>query len=175
MASQQRFIVCLFHCIPVVFEAIYWLEVKILPDIVDTAMSSGMFNTLVSAIKAAGLVDTLKGPGPFTVFAPTDEAFNKWPKADLDKLMMDTAKLKDILTFHVASGKMMAADLMQHEYLQALNGGELRIDAKRWHLHRNMKVNGANIIKPDIAVDNGVCHAIDAVLMPKMAMMKEMM
>ena len=125
------------------------------------------------AVKAAGLVDTLKSPGPFTVFAPTDEAFAKMPKADLDMLMKDTAKLKEILTFHVAEGKMMASDLAKHEYLQALQGGELRIDAKSWHMHRNMKVNGANIIKPDIVVDNGVCHAIDKVLMPKMAVVGE--
>jgi len=146
-----------------------------LADIVDTAMSSGIFNTLVTAIKAAGLVDTLKGPGPFTVFAPTDDAFAKLPKGELDMLLKDTAKLKDVLTFHVAEGKMMAADLAQHEYLQALNGGELRIDAKRWHLHRNIKVNDANIVKPDIAVDNGVCHAIDKVLMPKMTAAEEKM
>ena len=131
-------------------------------------MASGM-TKLADAVKAAGLVDTLKGPGPFTVFAPTDEAFNKIPKADLDALLKDTAKLKEVLTFHVVAGKLMAADLAQHEYLQALSGRELRIDAKRWHLHRNMKVNGANIIKPDLVVDNGVCHAIDKVLMPKMA------
>jgi len=146
-----------------------------LADIVDTAMSSDMFKMLVEAIKAAGLVDTLKGPGPFTVFAPTDAAFAKVPKADLDKLMMDKEKLKDVLTFHVADGKMMAADLAKHEYLQALNGGELKIDAKKWHLHRNIKVNGANIIKPDLVVDNGVCHAIDTVLMPKMAMVGQQM
>jgi uncharacterized surface protein with fasciclin (FAS1) repeats len=144
-----------------------------LPDIVDTAVASGMFNTLVEAVKAAGLVDTLKGPGPFTVFAPTDEAFAKIPKADLDMLLKNTAKLKEVLTFHVVEGKLMAADLAQHEYLQAVSGGELRIDAKRWHLHRNMKVNGANIVQPDIAVDNGVCHAIDKVLMPKMAVASE--
>jgi uncharacterized surface protein with fasciclin (FAS1) repeats len=144
-----------------------------LPDIVDTAVASGMFNTLVEAVKAAGLVDTLKGPGPFTVFAPTDEAFAKIPKAELDMLLKNPMKLKEILTFHVVEGKLMAADLAQHEYLQAVSGGELRIDAKRWHLHSNMKVNGANIVKPDIAVDNGVCHAIDKVLMPKMAVASE--
>ena len=138
-----------------------------MPDIVDAAMASGM-SKLVEAVKAAGLVDTLKSPGPFTVFAPTDEAFNKIPKADWDALMKDTAKLKDVLTFHVVEGKLMAADLTQHEYLQAVSGGELRIDAKTWHLLKNMKVNGANIIKPDLVVDNGVCHAIDKVLMPKM-------
>ena len=83
-------------------------------------------------------------------------------------LLKDTAKLKAVLTFHVVDGKLMAADLAEHEYLQALSGGELRIDNKRWHMHRNMKVNGANITKPDLVVDNGVCHAIDKVLMPKM-------
>ena len=139
-----------------------------MPDIVEAAMASGM-NKLAEAVKAAGLVDTLKGPGPFTVFAPTDEAFNKIPKADWDMLMKDPVKLKEVLTFHVCEGKMMASDLAQHEYLQALSGGELKIDAKRWHLHRNMKVNDANIIKPDLVVDNGVCHAIDKVLMPKIA------
>jgi uncharacterized surface protein with fasciclin (FAS1) repeats len=138
-----------------------------LPDIVDAAMASGM-TKLVEAVKAAGLVDTLKSPGPFTVFAPTDDAFNKISQAEWDALMKDTAKLKDVLTFHVVEGKLMAADLAQHEYLQAVSGGELRIDAKTWHLHKNMKVNGANIIKPDLVVDNGVCHAIDKVLMPKM-------
>jgi uncharacterized surface protein with fasciclin (FAS1) repeats len=150
------------------------LEVKFLPDIVDAAMASGM-NKLADALKAAGLVDTLKGPGPFTVFAPTDEAFNKIPKADMDMLMSDPMKLKDLLTFHVVEGKMMAADLKEHEYLQALNGGELRIDAKSWHLHRNIKVNDANIIKADQIVDNGVCHVIDKVLMPKMVTMKKPM
>jgi len=85
-----------------------------LPDIVDAAVVSGM-SKLVEAVKAAGLVDTLKGPGPFTVFAPTDEAFNKIPKADWDMLLKDPVKLKEVLTFHVAEGKMMASDLAQHE------------------------------------------------------------
>ena len=88
-------------------------------DIVDTAMSSDMFKTLVTAIKAAGLVDTLKGPGPFTVFAPTDEAFAKLPKDERDMLLKDILKLKAILTFHVAEGKLMASDLAKLEYLQA--------------------------------------------------------
>ena len=144
-----------------------------MPDIVDTAVASGMFNTLVTAVKAAGLVDTLKSPGPFTVFAPTDEAFAKLPKGELDMLLKDIPKLKSILIFHVVDGKLMASDLVNHEYLQSLQGGELRIDASRWHMHRHMKVNGANIVKPDIAADNGVCHAIDTVLMPKMAVVGE--
>jgi uncharacterized surface protein with fasciclin (FAS1) repeats len=143
-------------------------------DIVDTAVSSGKFNTLVTAVKAAGLVDTLKGPGPFTVFAPTDEAFAKLPAGTVDELLKDIPKLKNILMFHVAEGKMMTDDLDKHEYLQALNGGELKIDNKRWHMHRHMKVNDASIITPDIAVDNGVCHAIDKVLMPKIVETKPM-
>jgi len=136
-------------------------------DIVDAAVAAGNFNTLVTAVKAAGLVDTLKSPGPFTVFAPTDDAFSKLPAGTLDILLKDIPKLKSILTFHVVEGKLMTSDLDEHEYLQALQGGELKIDNKRWHLHRNMKINDANIITPDIAVDNGVCHAIDKVLMPK--------
>jgi uncharacterized surface protein with fasciclin (FAS1) repeats len=105
------------------------VEVKFLPDIVDAAMTSGM-TKLVETVKAAGLVDTLKGPGPFTVFAPTDEAFNKIPKENMDMLMKDPAKLKEVLTFHACEGKMLAADLKDHEYLQAVSEGELRIDAK---------------------------------------------
>jgi uncharacterized surface protein with fasciclin (FAS1) repeats len=150
------------------------VEVKIMPDIVEAAIASGM-SKLVEAVKAAGLVDTLKGSGPFTVFAPTDEAFNKIPKEAMDMLMKDPMKMKDVLTYHVVEGKMMAADLKEHEYLQALNGGELRIDAKSWHLHKNIKINDANIIKPDLMVDNGICHAIDKVLMPKMAEMNQKM
>ncbi len=140
-----------------------------MPDIVDTAIASGMFDILVKSVIAAELVDTLKSPGPFTVFAPTDDAFAKIPKNDFDMLLKDKAKLKEVLTFHVVEGKLMAADLAKHEYLQAVSGGELRIDAKLWHLHSKMKVNGATIVKPDLVVDNGVCHAIDKVLMPKMA------
>jgi len=139
-------------------------------DIVDTAIAAGNFNTLVAAVKAAGLVDALKAPGPFTVFAPTDEAFNKLPAGTVDALLKDIPKLKNILLFHVAEGKMMAADLDKHEYLKALNGGELKIDNKRWHLHRHMKVNDASIITPDLVVDNGVCHVIDKVLLPTISM-----
>jgi uncharacterized surface protein with fasciclin (FAS1) repeats len=145
-----------------------------MPDIVDAAVSSGKFNTLVKAVQAADLVGTLKGPGPFTVFAPTDEAFAKLPAGTIDALLKDVPKLKNILMYHVTEGKMLAADLDKHEYLQALNGGELRIDNKRWHLHRHMKVNDASIIQPDIVVDNGVCHAIDQVLLPKTVETKTM-
>lgn len=89
--------------------------------------------------------------------------------------MKDPMKLREVLMFHVVEGKMMIGDLKDHEYLQALNGGELRIDVKSWHLHKNIKVNETNIIKPNLIVDNGVCHALDKVLMPKMASMNKPM
>ena len=163
----ERFIVFCGYSIWCIF---YWLKLsggEITPDIVDTAVASGVFNTLVTAVKAVGLVDTLKSPGPFTVFAPTDEAFAKLPKGTIDMLLKDTPKLKSILTYHVVSGKFMTSDLATHKILQTVQGQEVKIDAARWHIHRNIKVNDANIIKPDLAVDNGVCHAIDKVLMPK--------
>ncbi len=136
-------------------------------DIVDAAVKSGKFNTLVAAVKAAGLVDTLKGPGPFTVFAPTDDAFAKLPKGTVDSLLKDVPKLKNILLYHVVPGKMMAADVTKEKRLKTVQGEDLKIDAARWHLHRHVKVNDADIIQPDIVVSNGVCHAIDKVLIPK--------
>ena len=136
-------------------------------DIVDAAVKSGKFNTLVAAVKAAGLVDTLKGPGPFTVFAPTDDAFAKLPKGTVDGLLKDVPKLKNILLYHVVPGKLMATDVTKEKRLKTVQGEDLKIDAARWHLHRHVKVNDADIIQPDIMVSNGVCHAIDKVLMPK--------
>jgi uncharacterized surface protein with fasciclin (FAS1) repeats len=136
-------------------------------DIVDAAVKAGKFNTLVAAVKAAGLVDTLKGPGPFTVFAPTDDAFAKLPKGTVDSLLKDVPKLKSILLYHVVPGKLMAADVTKQKRLKTVQGEDLKIDAARWHLHKHVKVNDADIIQPDIAVSNGVCHAIDKVLLPK--------
>ncbi len=136
-------------------------------DIVDAAVKAGKFNTLVTAVKAAGLVDTLKGPGPFTVFAPTDDAFAKLPKGTVDSLLKDVPKLKNILLYHVVPGKMMAADVTKEKRLKTVQGEDLKIDAARWHLHRHVKVNDADIIQADIVVSNGVCHAIDKVLIPK--------
>ena len=132
-----------------------------------SAVKAGTFNTLVAAVKAADLVDTLKGPGPYTVFAPTDEAFAKLPKGAVDDLLKNVPKLKNVLLYHVVPGKMMAADVTEEKRLKTVQGEELKIDAARWHLHRHVKVNDANIIQPDIVVSNGVCHAIDKVLMPK--------
>lgn len=136
-------------------------------DIVDTAIKAGKFNTLVAAVKAASLVDTLKDPGPYTVFAPTDEAFAKLPEGTVDNLLKDVPKLKNLLLYHVVPGKLMAADVTKEKRLKTVQGEELKIDAARWHLHRHVKVNDADIIQPDILVSNGVCHAIDKVLMPK--------
>ena len=132
-------------------------------DIVDTAKAAGTFNTLVTAVEAAGLVDTLKGPGPFTVFAPTDAAFAKIPKAKLDALLKDKAALAKILTYHVVSGKVMAADV-KPGMVKTVEGGSVTIKA----MGGKVMVDKAHVTKTDIAADNGVIHVIDTVLMPKM-------
>ena len=131
-------------------------------DIVDTAVSAGTFNTLVSAVKAAGLVDTLKGPGPFTVFAPTDEAFAKIPKADLDALLADKDRLAQVLKYHVVSGKLMAADVKAGD-VKTVQGSAISVSTAG-----GVKVNGANVVKTDIVADNGVIHVIDRVILPQM-------
>ena len=136
-------------------------------DIVDTAVAAGTFKTLVAAVQAAGLVDTLKGEGPFTVFAPTDEAFAKLPKGTVDGLLADKPKLTAVLTYHVIAGAIKAADVVAHKNLTTLQGQDLMIDAAKWHLHKTVKVNDADIVKADIEADNGVIHVIDKVLMPR--------
>jgi len=136
-------------------------------DIVDTAVAAGSFKTLVTAVKAAGLVDTLKSKGPFTVFAPTDEAFAKLPKGTVEGLLKDIPKLKAVLTYHVVSGKVMAADVVKLKTAKTVQGQEVKIDASKWHLHMNPKINGANVVKADVVADNGVIHVIDKVLLPK--------
>ena len=130
-------------------------------DIVDTAVAAGSFKTLATALGAAGLVDTLKGKGPFTVFAPTDEAFAKIPKADLDALLKDKAKLTAVLTYHVVSGKVMAADVKAGK-VKTVQGSDLTVTTMG-----GVQVNGANVVKTDIVADNGVIHVIDTVVMPK--------
>jgi len=129
-------------------------------DIVDTAVGAGNFKTLVTAVQAAGLVDTLKGKGPFTVFAPTDEAFAKIPKADLDALLKDKAKLAAVLTYHVVPAKVMAKDVKAGE-VKTVNGKMIKITTDK-----GVMVNNAKVIKTDVAASNGVIHAIDTVLMP---------
>lgn len=131
-------------------------------DIVDTAKSAGSFNTLVTAVQAAGLVDTLKGAGPFTVFAPTDEAFAKIPKAKLDALLRDKAALTKVLTYHVVPGKVMAADV-KPGMIKTVEGSSMNVSAKSG----KVMVDKANVIKTDVAADNGVIHVIDSVIMPK--------
>lgn len=130
-------------------------------DIVDTAVNAGSFTTLVAAVKAAGLVETLKGAGPFTVFAPTDEAFAKLPAGTVEGLLKDLPKLKKILTYHVVSGKVMAADVVKLKSAKTVEGSEVKIDVSN-----GVKVNDAKVITPDVAADNGVIHIIDTVLLP---------
>jgi uncharacterized surface protein with fasciclin (FAS1) repeats len=136
-------------------------------DIVDTAVAAGTFKTLVAAVTAAKLVDTLKGKGPFTVFAPTDEAFAKLPKGTVDGLLKDIPKLTEVLTYHVVAGKVMAADVVKLKSAKTVQGQEVKVDASKWHLHKNVKINDAEVIKADIITDNGVIHVIDKVLLPK--------
>ncbi len=130
-------------------------------DIVDTAVAAGSFKTLAAALGAAGLVDTLKGKGPFTVFAPTDEAFAKIPKADLDALLKDKAKLTAVLTYHVVAGKVMAADVKAGK-VKTVQGSDLTVTTAG-----GVQVNGAKVVKTDIVADNGVIHVIDTVVIPK--------
>jgi len=133
-------------------------------DIVDTADAAGSFKTLVAAVKAADLVITLKGVGPFTVFAPTDEAFGKLPEGAVADLLKpeNKAKLQAVLTYHVVAGKVMAADVMKLTSAKSVQGQELKIDTSA-----GVKVNGANVVQTDIACSNGVIHVIDAVVLPK--------
>ena len=130
-------------------------------DIVDTAVGAGNFKTLAAALTAAGLVDTLKGPGPFTVFAPTDEAFAKIPKAQLDALLADKAKLTSVLTYHVVPGKVMAKDVKAGK-VKTVQGSELTVGTTG-----GVMVDGAKVTATDIVADNGVIHVIDSVVLPK--------
>ena len=130
-------------------------------DIVDTAVAAGQFKTLATALQAAGLVDTLKGPGPFTVFAPTDEAFAKVPKDQLDALLKDKAKLTKVLTYHVVPGKVMAADVKAGK-VKTVQGSELTVATSG-----GVSVDNAKVVKTDIVASNGVIHVIDSVVIPK--------
>ncbi|MBD2300766.1 fasciclin domain-containing protein [Nostoc sp. FACHB-87] len=130
-------------------------------DIIDTAVQAGSFNTLVAAIKAANLVDTLKGAGPFTVFAPTDEAFAKLPEGTVDKLLKDIPKLTKILTYHVVSGKVLSGEVVKLKSATTIEGSDVKIDASH-----GVKVNDATVATADVDADNGVIHIIDTVLLP---------
>ncbi len=133
-------------------------------DIVDTAVAAGSFNTLATALTAAGLVDALKGPGPFTVFAPTDEAFARLPAGTLDNLLKPENKeqLKSILLYHVVSGKIMAADIKGSARPATLEGATLDVKSAMGAV----TVNGAKVVSADVGASNGVIHVIDAVVMP---------
>jgi len=133
-------------------------------DIVDTAVA-GKFNTLVAAVKAANLVNTLKGPGPFTVFAPTDEAFAKLPAGALEDLLKpeNQAKLQSVLTYHVVAGKVMAKDVAKLSTAKTAQGGSLKIKT----MNGGVMVNDARVVKADIAASNGVIHVIDTVMLPE--------
>jgi uncharacterized surface protein with fasciclin (FAS1) repeats len=130
-------------------------------DIVDTAIEAGSFSTLARALAEAGLVDTLKGPGPYTVFAPTDAAFAKLPAGTLDALLADRAKLTRVLTYHVVPGKVMAADVVKLDRVQTVQGQSVPIATGQ-----GVKVGDANVLKTDIEASNGVIHVIDAVILP---------
>ena len=133
-------------------------------DIVDTAVAAGSFKTLARALEAAGLVETLKGEGPFTVFAPTDEAFAKLPAGTLEDLLepANKEKLRRILTYHVVSGKVMAADVVKLESAKAVSGDTITVTAGAG----GVRVDDARVTKTDIAAANGVIHVIDAVIVP---------
>jgi uncharacterized surface protein with fasciclin (FAS1) repeats len=130
-------------------------------DIVETAINAGSFNTLVKAVEAAGLVDILKSPGPYTVFAPVDEAFARLPEGTLDALLQDIPKLKKILTYHVVFGDVRSDNLLEIEEAPTVEGSVVVIDTSHGY-----KVNQALIVTPDILADNGVIHVIDSILMP---------
>jgi uncharacterized surface protein with fasciclin (FAS1) repeats len=130
-------------------------------DIVDVAVKAGSFKTLVAAVQAAGLVDTLKGPGPFTVFAPSDEAFAKIPKDKLDALIKDKAVLTKVLTYHVVPGKVMAKDVKAGK-VKTVQGQEVTLATAG-----GVTIDGAKIVATDVAASNGVIHVIDTVIMPK--------
>lgn len=131
-------------------------------DIVDTAISAGSFKTLVAALNAAGLTETLKGKGPFTVFAPTDEAFAKLPAGTVDALLKDIPKLTAILTYHVVPGQVTAKDVMKLSSAKTVQGQSLTLNTRN-----GVKVDGANVITADVIASNGIIHVIDSVVLPK--------
>ena len=131
-------------------------------NIVETAIAAGSFKTLVEAVKAANLVDTLSGPGPFTVFAPNDAAFAKLPAGTVEGLLKDIPKLKSILTYHVVPGKVMSSDVSKMQSAKTVQGQSVSIDTTD-----GVKIDSAKVVKADIEADNGVIHVIDSVIMPK--------
>lgn len=131
-------------------------------DIVATAVGAGKFTTLVTAVKAAGLVETLQGDGPFTVFAPTDEAFKALPEGTLDSLLADKEKLKAVLLYHVVPGKVTAADVVKVKSAETAQGSSVKVKVD----DETVMINGAKVVKADVMASNGVIHVIDKVLVP---------
>ena len=161
MQTLRRFSIALLASLPLVFSTVAAKA----DDIVDTAIAAGQFTTLVAAVQAAGLVDTLKGEGPFTVFAPTDAAFAALPAGTVEDLLKpeNKDKLVAVLTYHVVAGKVMSADIAgKSMQVASVQGGNLSIDAMN-----GAKVDGANVVTADIETSNGVIHVIDAVVLPK--------
>jgi uncharacterized surface protein with fasciclin (FAS1) repeats len=138
-------------------------DTKPTKDIVETAIAAGSFKTLVAAVQAAGLAETLKGKGPFTVFAPTDEAFAKLPPGTVEALLKDKAKLAAILTYHVVPGDVRAAQAMKLSSAKTVNGQSIRIMTK----DGAVMIDNAKVVKADIGATNGVIHVIDTVILPK--------
>ncbi|MEM0121676.1 MAG: fasciclin domain-containing protein [Thermoprotei archaeon] len=140
-------------------------------DIVDTAVEAGSFKTLVTAVRAAGLVEALKGQGPFTVFAPTDSAFSALPAGTVEALLKDIPKLKSILLYHVVAGKVMSSQAMQLAQSQSpakvktLQGSEITLKVEGL-ISKSLQVNNAKVVKADIEATNGVIHVIDKVILP---------
>lgn len=165
-ADLKRVSILLLICLSVIF-AFAGCGAKTMPekDIVDTAVAAGDFNTLVAAVKAAELVETLKGEGPYTVFAPTDAAFAKLPEGTLESLLKpeNKAKLAGILTYHVVASKVMAADVVKMNEAKTVNGQMLKIST----MNGKVMVDSANVTKTDIECSNGVIHVIDAVVLPE--------
>jgi uncharacterized surface protein with fasciclin (FAS1) repeats len=133
-------------------------------DIVDTAVAAGSFTTLAKALQAAGLVDTLKGAGPYTVFAPTDEAFAKLPAGTVESLLQNPEKLRAVLLYHVVPGKVTASQVVKLKSAKTAQGSSVKIKAGQ----SGVMVDGANVVKTDVLASNGVIHVIDSVILPKM-------
>jgi uncharacterized surface protein with fasciclin (FAS1) repeats len=132
-------------------------------DLVETAVQAGMFNTLLKVVEATDLVDLLKSPGPFTLFAPVDAAFERMPEGALDKLLQDSPRLKKILTYHIVSGDVRSDNFIEIDEAPTIEGSVLVIDSSNGY-----KVNQAIVLQPDILAENGVIHVIDSIVMPAM-------
>ena len=137
-------------------------------DIMSIFLEAGTFKMLVSAIQAADLVDTLRSPGPFTVFAPNDEAFAKLPNGAYGSLLKNVPELKAVLMYHIVSGKLTINEISKMDSAMTIQGQEVKIDGHKWHLHVTPKINKANITNYDLKTDNGIIHVLDRVLMPNM-------